>query len=241
MAGLTELEVIAHRANLSGANPSEENSLEQIEAALRQGFSVEIDIRERDGRAFLSHDAEISERAPDLNSVLDLLAGNPVPPLHALNVKDESGLVILLAELERRAPLAERVFLFDFELALEEPERWMERARRLVPVAARISQTEGDWERSIEAGYRIFWLDCWQGDLWYDESLIDRLHRAGAAVLAVSPDLHLEIDRDALDSAWARLAEWGVDGICTDFPIDLAARFGDEAGQGHPRGGAAPR
>lgn len=241
MAGPTELEVIAHRANLSGANASDENSLEQIEASLRLGFSVEIDIRERNGRAFLSHDAEIPAQAPDLDSVLDLLGGNPVRARHALNVKDEGGLVLLLAELERRGPLAERVFLFDFELALDEPEGWMDRARRLAPVAARISQTEDGWERWIEAGYRIFWLDCWQGDLWYDESLIDRLHRAGATVHAVSPDLHVEIDGEALDSAWARLAEWGVDGICTDFPVDLAASLGEGAGQRHPRGGAAPR
>ncbi|MFZ9740739.1 MAG: hypothetical protein ACO3CQ_02485 [Candidatus Nanopelagicaceae bacterium] len=49
------MKIIAHRGNLDGPNPLNENSLDYIDDAIRLGFDVEIDIREDDG-LFLGHD-----------------------------------------------------------------------------------------------------------------------------------------------------------------------------------------
>jgi hypothetical protein len=52
------MKLIAHRGNIDGPKPLEENRPEYIEEAIKQGFDVEIDIRyDRFGdRIYLGHD-----------------------------------------------------------------------------------------------------------------------------------------------------------------------------------------
>lgn len=52
------MKLIAHRGNLDGPNPLEENNPEYIENALQQGYDVEIDIRydSFDKKLYLGHD-----------------------------------------------------------------------------------------------------------------------------------------------------------------------------------------
>jgi glycerophosphoryl diester phosphodiesterase len=49
--------LISHRGNLTGSNPTKENSLPYIQEALDNGFDVEIDIWFNDGVFYLGHDA----------------------------------------------------------------------------------------------------------------------------------------------------------------------------------------
>lgn len=52
------MRLIAHRGNINGPNPLEENKPEYIEAAIAQGFDVEIDVRYDtfDNQIYLGHD-----------------------------------------------------------------------------------------------------------------------------------------------------------------------------------------
>jgi hypothetical protein len=52
------MRLIAHRGNIDGPKPLEENRPEYIEEAIKQGFDVEIDIRydRFDDRIYLGHD-----------------------------------------------------------------------------------------------------------------------------------------------------------------------------------------
>lgn len=52
------MKLIAHRGNIDGPNPLEENKPEYIEKALYYGFDVEIDIRfnQYDKKLYLGHD-----------------------------------------------------------------------------------------------------------------------------------------------------------------------------------------
>lgn len=52
------MKLIAHRGNINGPNPLEENSIEYIERAIDQGYDVEIDIRYdiHDEKFYLGHD-----------------------------------------------------------------------------------------------------------------------------------------------------------------------------------------
>jgi glycerophosphoryl diester phosphodiesterase len=54
---------IAHRGNVDGKDPSNENKLEYIRHALNLGHFVEIDINYRDGKLYLGHD-DIQEECP---------------------------------------------------------------------------------------------------------------------------------------------------------------------------------
>ena len=52
------MKLIAHRGNINGPNPSEENRPEYIEAAIAEGFDAEIDIwyDRFDNKFYLGHD-----------------------------------------------------------------------------------------------------------------------------------------------------------------------------------------
>lgn len=49
------MKLIAHRGNLNGPDPKENNP-EYIEQAISQGFDVEIDLRHKDRNFYLGHD-----------------------------------------------------------------------------------------------------------------------------------------------------------------------------------------
>lgn len=48
--------VIAHRGNLNGPNPAQENSPDYIQRAIDAGFDVEIDVWVMDDGVYLGHD-----------------------------------------------------------------------------------------------------------------------------------------------------------------------------------------
>lgn len=50
------MKLIAHRGNIVGPNPLEENKLEYIEAAIAGGYDAEIDVRWEDHQFYLGHD-----------------------------------------------------------------------------------------------------------------------------------------------------------------------------------------
>ena len=48
--------LIAHRGNVNGSQPENENNLEYIKQAMEAGYSVEIDVWKINGKFFLGHD-----------------------------------------------------------------------------------------------------------------------------------------------------------------------------------------
>lgn len=55
--------IIAHRGNISGANPVLENTVAHVDAALAAGFEAEVDVWMVDGKYMLGHDAPVVEVA----------------------------------------------------------------------------------------------------------------------------------------------------------------------------------
>ena len=76
------MRIIAHRANLFGPVPLEENEPSQIEKAISLGFDVEIDVRIINDEIFLGHDI------PQYKIELEFLTENAVHLwCHAKNAK----------------------------------------------------------------------------------------------------------------------------------------------------------
>lgn len=50
------MKIIAHRGNVHGPNPLEENSPEYIDKAIEMGFDAEVDIRVENEEFYLGHD-----------------------------------------------------------------------------------------------------------------------------------------------------------------------------------------
>mgnify|MGYP001174330569 CR=1 FL=1 len=51
------IKLIAHRSNINGPVPSEENTIHAINKALSLGFDVEIDVRIHNDKLYLGHDS----------------------------------------------------------------------------------------------------------------------------------------------------------------------------------------
>jgi len=59
---------IAHRGNLDGPNPLQENQPDYINTALTKGFDVEIDVWFKNGQLYLGHDEEAVVPLPNFLS-----------------------------------------------------------------------------------------------------------------------------------------------------------------------------
>jgi glycerophosphoryl diester phosphodiesterase len=196
--------ILSHRGNIVGPCPSAENRLPTVDAALRWQWGLETDIR-RDprGRFYISHDARPTAAGFVAEDFCALFRANPASTI-ALNIKELGYEAELLAFLEAQRVL-DQVFLFDMELLETAPGETARRFRELnsrVRIAARVS------DRDEFTGPH------------FTEADVRQLQRAGRQVHAVSPDLHgatCETSR----ARWMDFIDWGVDGICTDYPAAL--------------------
>jgi glycerophosphoryl diester phosphodiesterase len=214
--------ILSHRGNIVGPCPSAENRLPTIDAALRWHWGLETDIRrDAGGRFYISHDARPNAGGFAAEDFCALFRAHPTATI-ALNIKELGDESELLAFLDAQQVI-DQVFLFDMELLEAEPGVTARRFRELngrVRIAARVSDRGESIERAlaIEAA-SVIWLDEFAGP-HFTEADVKQLQRAGHRVHAVSPDLHgatCETSR----SRWMEFIEWGVDGICTDYPAAL--------------------
>jgi glycerophosphoryl diester phosphodiesterase len=216
--------ILAHRGNAEGPSPETENGLLAIDAALRHGWGVEIDIRRAaDGRFYISHDPRPSADGCSADAVCTLLRAYPDATV-ALNVKELGDEEALLSYLAAQRVLA-GIFLFDMELIeprAGETARAFKSMRPDVRLAARVSDRGESIDRAlaIEAA-SVVWLDEFDR-LWCTEQDVRRLKQAGRTVYAVSPDLH-QFAPIETRQRWIDFCRWGVDGICTDYAAALTS------------------
>src|ERR1044071_465906 len=54
------IDILAHRANVDGPKPTQENSLAAIRGALKLGFGIETDLRrDSEKRFYIAHDPQL--------------------------------------------------------------------------------------------------------------------------------------------------------------------------------------
>ncbi len=213
--------VIAHRANLNGAEPQFENTLDRTRECIARGWSVETDIR-RDtaGRFYVSHDRVAWSAANDAAAFCALWREARVPI--ALNVKELGYEADLIAFLRAHEALS-HVFLFDMELLESTAGDTARRFRSLdadVCLGARVSDRREPVEQALAIDCtQIVWLDEFESP-WASMSDVRLLQAQGRLVYAVSPELHGS-SLSAMQRRWTQWIAWGVDGICTDAPTQL--------------------
>lgn len=221
-----ETTVLAHRGNTDGPDRNGENGLVSIHRALQAGWGLELDIRrDAGGRFYISHDPARWTPGTDADAVFALLRRHP-KALVALNLKELGYEAELLTYLDGQG-VAGRCVLFDMELIEPVPGETARTFRRLhatIPLAARVSDRREPIERALAVpGTSVVWLDEFDGP-WATRADVRRLRAAGRRVWAVSPDLHGFPLRETR-ARWDDFVEWGVDGICTDYPRVLAERL----------------
>lgn len=219
--------VLAHRGNLRGPDPMHENSPDSIAAAISSGFGIETDLRRAaDGNFYVSHDPMQPSPRNALAVHAALWRSNPDATV-ALNIKETGNEAQLIGELNTLG-VAGQVFLFDMELIEPVAGEMATRFRALdrhVAIAARVSDRREPSARAlaIDAAETI-WLDEFDGP-WATRTTVADLILAGKRVYGVSPDLHGATPEQAT-RRWQDFASWGVTGICTDWPLRLAAELG---------------
>jgi len=223
--------IIAHRANVSGPEPARENSLERTAECIARGWSVETDIRRApDGRFYVSHDA--APWSAENNAVAFSALWRRSRALVALNIK-ELGDEVALIDFLREQRLLQHVFLFDMELLESTPGITASRFRALddhVVLGARVSDRNEPIDRALGiACADIVWLDEFD-HLWATAADVRAIQLAGRAVFGVSPELH-GATPDVMRARWFDFIEWGVDGICTDAPEELAVLLDQVRGE----------
>lgn len=215
--------ILAHRGNTHGPSPAHENRLGGIERALARGWGLEIDIRrDRDGHFYIAHDAKASAAGFEADAICAAIRRYPRATV-ALNIK-ELGYEAALLEFLTEQQILRQCFLFDMELVERTPGRTARLLRALHPhvqIAARVSDRGESLTRALAIdAASVIWLDEFDSP-WASERDVRSLKAAGWTVYAVSPDLH-QYPMAAARSRWVDFARWGVDGICTDYPNELA-------------------
>ena len=218
--------ILAHRGNMEGPDRLGENRCEIIARALARGFGVETDIRRWvDGRLYISHDRQAGGAAETAELHASLWATYP-DCLIALNIK-ERGHERATLDLLQRHRLLDQAFMFDMELIEPLPGEIARELRSLNPLArlaSRISDRGETAQKALSLPGEYIWLDEMDSP-WASAAVIQKLHDAGRVVIGVSRDLHGERP-EACYRRWDEFAEWGVEGICTDWPLLAADRLG---------------
>jgi glycerophosphoryl diester phosphodiesterase len=214
--------IFAHRANRNGVIELEENTLSAVEECLSKGWGIETDIRRTPGGEFyISHDAVPRNSSNAAEAYCAVFRRFPSSVI-AMNIK-ELGYEPELVQFFKVQGVTDSVFLFDMELLEEQPGSAVKRFRECSPtirLAARVSDRGESIKRALMiGGASVIWLDEFDS-LWVCESDIRALKEAGRTIYAISPEIH-GFTLDAAKMRWEALSDWGVDGICTDFPMLL--------------------
>lgn len=223
------MEILAHRGIGFG---EEENTLKAFRAARELDFGLELDARLlQNGAVHVTHD--LQDVNLTLDSVKTLLSGFKSPI--AVHVKEDS--LELAREVCRSTAHCPRVFIFDLTLeAAREIKNEFPQAEIGLSVGEQpFLPTVYSLDEVLnvpECG--VVWWDEWTKlGAVYNEGQIRRIREAGKVIYAVSPELHKStVPHHELagspEIAWRELVRLGVNGICTDFPLELRAFLAEE-------------
>ena len=220
--------ILVHRANLKGPRSVIENSLAACADALAAGFGLETDLRrDASGAFYISHDPQPRTPVNSLEAYTKLFRQYPAAEL-AINVK-ELGYEPALIELMRSGDLGARSFYFDFELLEPKSPGAAQRKIKSLPggaavrLASRLSDRGEPLAQCLAIPAEVVWGDEFD-TLWLTEADARAVRAAGRLLYMISPEIH-GFDLATMRRRWADFKAWGIDGLCTDFPIEAREFF----------------
>ncbi len=223
------MKIFAHRGNLDGKKIENENSVNALINALIYGFDLEFDINfdMKRQNMILSHDIQTFNKKYEPAALLSKIKSG----YHALNIKSIYTVPSILWMLEEYNN-KKNFFLFDFELIAKDIKECRFLMRSLIKkkfnIAFRLSERENFLNEYIkDTGIKDIWLDEFNEN-WVDQNIVKKLKDKGKTLFYVSPELHKDLPLDTLKKRWEKVMNWGVNGICTDFPIELNKFYGEK-------------
>lgn len=180
------------------------NSAEALRLASDEGFSLETDIRDHEGRLVISHDIP-NHDCLDFSWIMDNFKNQSCL---ALNIKSD-GLIDLFKKQPLHQKFNKRFFFFD--LSFPESVKYREAGYL---VADRVSDLE--IPQIINEDY--IWIDAFHYDWYLDSECFLSLLNSSKNLVLVSPELH---HRDPFKS-WDKIVNMFINyenlSICTDYP-----------------------
>lgn len=210
------MRILCHRG--LWATRAEQNTLDAIRAAWKQGWGVETDVRDLDGELVVSHDPPTGGTLP-FRELIEAWVADGSGTTLALNIKAD-GLAPLVAAATVGVDMSDH---FVFDMSVPDQLSWTAPGPPAVPVYTRWSDIER--QPILDQQTSGIWLDAFHDDGWWSaEQLLQHL-ALGLAVAIVSPELHGRRP----DPVWERLRALGLHthpglSVCTDEP-ELAERF----------------
>lgn len=214
---MNRINILAHRGIFSCK--IDQNSWKALGFALNNGFGIETDLRDHNGKVVISHDPPQETSLPlEFELLLEQIASSPTSGNIALNIKSDGLSSMIDEEIKRSGLPASRFFVFDMSI----PDS-LSYFKGSVPVYSRIS----DYERipAFKDRAKGVWIDNLGGKYPQVENarnLIDE----GFGVTIVSPELHGRDHATVWDEIKAsEIYLSPLFQICTDLPEKAANQF----------------
>lgn len=209
------LEIIAHRGLWD--KPEQRNTKFAFEAAFREGFGIETDIRDLDGDLVISHDMPtMYSDHLSLDELLELYSSQANSFSLALNIKSDGLCASLKHKLRSRA---HNYFVFDMSV----PDTLPYKSANLRFFTR---QSEYEIDPALYDDACGVWLDEFFSS-WITEDVVRQHFRSGKRVAIVSPELHGR----SYDDEWKKYKSIAHNNpeleilLCTDFPLEARRYF----------------
>lgn len=201
--------VFSHRGKGFGKR---ENSLEAFATSLKQGYSVEADLRIKDNHIVLSHDlTEETEEKEEFNVLLNLIKENPLA-IFALHLKENSQ--VLFKKTSDFIRPFKNYFLFLTDFKQDDFIINMFKIIGKEHLALYVNSKELDLNLVDKVGY--FWLDETKEDIYEDLHYFIKFNKK---IICCSPELFITDYREKLKIfKTVCRSNSRIFGICTDFP-----------------------
>ncbi len=211
------MQVISHRGFWK--SETEKNTLVAFQRSFANGFGIETDIRDLDGKLVISHDVPLSTLEPIyLVDVLDLAKSYTKENslTIALNIKSDGLVNLINHDLEKIDNDGLDVFVFD--MSVPDMRDYFQNSYM---VYTRLSEVESNpsWYEDSSG----LWLDSFKRN-WFDSKLIKNHIDNGKKVCVVSSELHGREKSDLWDIIYPLRREENLM-LCTDLPAEAKLFF----------------
>jgi glycerophosphoryl diester phosphodiesterase len=194
------IEIFAHRAIYE----NKENSLKGIEYNLKSGFNIEIDVREKHGRFYLSHD--IQENGDSFYEACKIIKQNSKKA--AIHIKEDFDIKNIV-ELIYEQNIERNCFIFSTLQNYDEIKKYEN---------IDYAQYQNKLENNFAA--KILWCDE-SNEKWYNENTFAKYKKNEKNIVVMSKELLKSCRIEEIKLEWDRLIALKVDAICTNFPLLL--------------------
>jgi hypothetical protein len=194
------MKIFAHRAIFN----SKENTIDGIKFYVKNMINVELDLR-KNNELYLAH--EQNEKGDSFKEACKIFKNSNIQV--ALHIK-EFKIVSELQKILKEYSLEQKCFLFMDDVKYQQLRK---RISDNIEVATYMNKK--NYSES-----KIIWCDELK-EKWFNKKLISEFQKKEKELIAISPELISSVDMNQMKEKWEDLVEFGFNGICTNYPIEL--------------------